>query len=99
MPHSLSACMLSQLLQLYSMDTEHFHIENTLTDTKNNELPFQTTSLLVVRTAHNIRRSIHGTETGGDWYIYPQFLAYENPRNTHKNAQKSSKNIKSSIES
>ena len=29
MPHSLSACMLGQLLRLYPMSTEHFHIENT----------------------------------------------------------------------
>lgn len=29
MPHSLSACMLGQLLQLCSMNTEHFYIENT----------------------------------------------------------------------
>ena len=33
----------------------------------------------------------------GDWYIYPQFLVHENPKNAHKIAQKSSKNFKPGI--
>ena len=32
---------------------------------------------------------IHRKKKYGDWYIYPQFLAHENPKNAHKNAQKS----------
>ena len=41
--------------------------------------------------------TIHRKKKDGDWYIYPQFLAHENPKNAHKNAQKSSKNFKPSI--
>ena len=33
----------------------------------------------------------------GDWYIYPQFLAHENHRIAHKNAQKSFINFKPRI--
>ena len=41
-------------------------------------------------------RSIDRTEKYGDWCIYPLFLQYDNPKNAHKNTQKSSKNIKPS---
>ena len=33
----------------------------------------------------------------GDWYIYPQFLAHENNRIAHKNAEKSFINFKPRI--
>ena len=33
----------------------------------------------------------------GDWYIYPQFLAHENHKIAHKNAQKSFINFKPRI--
>ena len=43
----------------------------------------------------NQRRAmtIHRTQKYGDW----EFLAYEDPKHTHKNAQKISKNFKPSI--
>ena len=41
--------------------------------------------------------TIHRKKKDGDWYIYPQFLAHENPKNAHKNAQKSSINFKRTI--
>ena len=37
---------------------------------------------------------IHRKKKDGNWYIYPQFLAHENPKNARKNAQKSYKNFK-----
>ena len=33
----------------------------------------------------------------GDWYFYPQFLAHENHKIAHKNAQKSFMNFKPRI--
>lgn len=41
-------------------------------------------------------RTIHCTEKDGNWFTYPYFLAHENSNNTRKNAQKSSKNVKTS---
>ena len=37
-----------------------------------------------------VKQPIHHKKKDGDWYIYPQFLAHETPKNVHKNAQKSS---------
>ena len=49
------------------------------------------------RTSHvratNRDKTIHRIKKDGD----PQFLAYENPKNAYKNAQKTSKNFKPSI--
>ena len=41
--------------------------------------------------------SMHPSQKDGDWYIYPQFLAHENQKITHKNAQKSFINFKPRI--
>ena len=41
--------------------------------------------------------TIHRTEKDGDWYIYLQFLAHENSKTAHKNAQKRSENFKPCI--
>ena len=43
-------------------------------------------------------RIIHHTEKDGDWYIYRQFLAHENHKIAHKNAQKSFINFRPKID-
>ena len=43
---------------------------------------------------NSLKPCCHRTENDGDWYIYPQFLAQENPKTPYKNAQKSSENFK-----
>ena len=39
-------------------------------------------------------KAIHRTEKDGNCYIYPLFLAHENPKTAHKNAQKRSEREK-----
>ena len=63
---------------------------HTITHWRVNVMPLATTCI-----AHELNR-LHCKKKDGDWYIYPQFLAHENPKNAQKLIKTHRKVIKTS---